>query len=329
MTRETKIGLLVGLAFIIVIGILLSDHMSSTSEPQAAALGSAGGNVREGVTTPGGAGDGSPISAVGAAPADAPQSPVPTRADLARPVAPRPVPAARQHGPVALVPEADAGPGGGEPFADSGGVEPPAIPGPVAARPDAPVRPGDPHELVRRHPDDFVAFGPGPVTPGRPGAAGPSAPRSYTAEAGDSVSRIAARMYGTNTKANRDLLIRANPALQAEGNPVIVGKVYVVPNLPAAPAVASQGNAGNTPPAPAPRATARRDPAPVAGAGEVWYTVKGNDNLWKIAESQLGTGNAWTTIRDLNKDVLKGGETVHPNMRIRLPAKPVMSASAN
>ena len=36
MTRETKIGMLVGLAFIIVIGILLSDHMTSTTEPQRA-----------------------------------------------------------------------------------------------------------------------------------------------------------------------------------------------------------------------------------------------------------------------------------------------------
>ena len=34
MTRETKIGLLVGLAFIIVIGILLSDHIGSTTEPR-------------------------------------------------------------------------------------------------------------------------------------------------------------------------------------------------------------------------------------------------------------------------------------------------------
>src|SRR4051812_40189949 len=118
MARETKIGLLVGLAFIIVIGILLSDHMSSTSEPQAAALGSAGGNVREGVTTPGGS-DGSPISAVGAAPADAPQAPVPTRADLTRPPAPPPpATTGRQRRPVALAPEADvdrAGGGGGGP----------------------------------------------------------------------------------------------------------------------------------------------------------------------------------------------------------------------
>src|SRR6476620_8690780 len=53
MTRETKIGLLVGLAFIIVIGILLSDHLTTSTEPPQATLADAGNNVRSGVTTPG------------------------------------------------------------------------------------------------------------------------------------------------------------------------------------------------------------------------------------------------------------------------------------
>ena len=52
MTRETKIGLLVGLAFIIVIGILLSDHMTATTEPIAAPLANTAGNVRESVEAP-------------------------------------------------------------------------------------------------------------------------------------------------------------------------------------------------------------------------------------------------------------------------------------
>ena len=211
-------------------------------------------------------------------------------------------------------------------------------------------RPGDPRELVLHHPEDFQADGPGggggatpagdSVTP-KPTTGqtrGPAAPKSYTAEPGDSVSRIAAKMYGANTKTNRDLIIRANPPLQAEGNPVIVGKTYVIPNAPAAAAAPSkparQPNEGNSiasgDPAgsngdgagAAPRSNGRKPaPAPAAGPGQVWYTVKDNDNLWKIAEAQLGTGNAWTQIRDLNKDVLKGGETVRPNMRIRLPAR--------
>ena len=141
----------------------------------------------------------------------------------------------------------------------------------------------------------------------------------YTAEAGDSVSRIAARFYGTATKANRDLLVRANPPLQVEGNPVVIGKAYVIPNFPAAGVPAPL--VARSPETPA------RDGA--REAGFVWYTVKDNDSLWKIADQRLGNGSQWTTLRDLNKDVLKGGETVHPNMRIRVPAKPVLSASAN
>ena len=52
MTRETKIGLLVGLAFIIVIGILLSDHMASTTEPTQAALDNAAATSRTAIVVP-------------------------------------------------------------------------------------------------------------------------------------------------------------------------------------------------------------------------------------------------------------------------------------
>ena len=49
MTRETKIGLLVGLAFIIVIGILLSDHINSSNDPAPAAMGKAYDDVTRSV----------------------------------------------------------------------------------------------------------------------------------------------------------------------------------------------------------------------------------------------------------------------------------------
>src|SRR5215218_7989492 len=81
MTRETKIGLLVGLAFIIVIGILLSDHLTSTTEPPQARLTQAGSNVRQGVSVPGGATANPPITTVVAA-APTPQQSIPTKDDL-------------------------------------------------------------------------------------------------------------------------------------------------------------------------------------------------------------------------------------------------------
>jgi len=83
MARDTKIGLLVGLAFIIMVGILLSDHVTSKAEPQQAALTQAGDNVRSGVTTPGAASN-PPITTVPATPTAqvTPQQQVPTKEEL-------------------------------------------------------------------------------------------------------------------------------------------------------------------------------------------------------------------------------------------------------
>src|SRR5438552_7910878 len=83
MTRETKIGLLVGLAFIIVIGILLSDHLTSSTEPPPAPLAGAGSSVRSAVTTPAGAGN-PPITPVVTTPQVTPQQTVLTRNELAQ-----------------------------------------------------------------------------------------------------------------------------------------------------------------------------------------------------------------------------------------------------
>src|SRR4051812_5055318 len=80
MTRETKIGLLVGLAFIIVIGILLSDHLTQSTEPPQATLAVAGNSVRSTVNTPGSSTANPPITSVIPTPAPqvAPGQPVPT-----------------------------------------------------------------------------------------------------------------------------------------------------------------------------------------------------------------------------------------------------------
>src|SRR5215470_14217702 len=53
MTRETKIGLLVGLAFIIIVGILLGDSVRHATDVQPAQLPQVGTNVRTAVATPG------------------------------------------------------------------------------------------------------------------------------------------------------------------------------------------------------------------------------------------------------------------------------------
>ena len=65
----------------------------------------------------------------------------------------------------------------------------------------------------------------------------------------------------------------------------------------------------------------------VAKSPEYFYTVKPGDSLWKIANDQLGSAGAISAIKDLNKDTLKGRDTVQVGMKLRLPAKPIASAS--
>jgi LysM repeat protein len=295
MNRETKIGLLVGLAFIIVVAILLTDHTTTTTDPRPAALPEVGNNVRQSVTTP-------------APPTDNTRPQVPTRADLAKtPVEPvKPPVKIVQVGPETPDSPIAIGPA---PQIDPTTQMP--VMKPVTSKPAKP-------DLVAQHPDELTRVdGPGAANRTTPPAIVP--PKTYVAQAGDSVNRIAARnMPGGNTKTNRDALIKANPTMQADGNPVVIGKTYIIPS---AGAIAQISDSAKRPAVPT-----FVKPAPTP-ANVTWYTVKENDNLWRIAASELGDGNRWQQIKDMNKDLLNGGETVKANQRIRLPRGSTSTAS--
>lgn len=322
MTRETKIGLLVGLAFIIVIGILLSDHLTSTSEPAMAPLAQAGDSVREGVAMPGGA-ETAPVAPVISAPQQiTPPQPVLTRQELTAP-APQPVqivkigpPAAQnaQQPPVTITgpaapPEVVSYPQSIDPGTEVVGADPP----PIITRTPLPGE-NALSQVAQQHGEELVtADG---SQPGQARSPAQTVSGEYIAQSGDSLSKMASKLMGSNSKANREAIIAANPTLRADPNKVIAGRKYMIP-LP-----------GTTPPAAAPspvvEAPAAQTPT-VSSQPEYWYTVKEGDSLWRIAETQLGDGNAYAAIKELNKETLKGGDTVVVNMKLRLPARPVAS----
>src|SRR3954467_13052992 len=125
MTRETKIGMLAGLAFIIVIGILLSDHMTSTTETPRADQARAGSDVRGGTTTPAPA---SPTVRTEIPPPSIPTAPMPTQQEIA---------AGHQQGAQPPVQSIQVGPSGAPPTPTSiqiqQGSNPP--PSPIAIGP--------------------------------------------------------------------------------------------------------------------------------------------------------------------------------------------------
>jgi len=331
MTRETKIGLLVGLAFIIVIGILLSDHMTSTTDPPKAPLSVAGANVRESVAAPT-----SPQAVAASAtapPAVAPVQPVLTQQE----VLPQPAPqqAQRPAGQSSI----QVGPAVTQaqpPTIIQSQPQPPVAQGP-AQSPDSPVtiappagqRRGVSHPLqdvANQHGEEIVPFGSPGANSGATGStpAAPMAPlREYKAQAGDSLSKLAGRFLGANTKANREAIVRANATLQQNPDRIIEGRTYLIPAPPAANSGTPVAAAPAAPsPAPAP---AQTDPA--AAGAFTWYTVKENDSLWRIASDQLGTGTAVKQIKELNADVLKGSDNLQVGTRLRIPPKPVASVN--
>jgi nucleoid-associated protein YgaU len=302
MTRETKIGLLVGLMFIIVIGVLLSDHLTSATRPDMANLAGAGQTAFRGLQTPGG---GNVHLSTELTPPDI----APSATVLAPGEAPRP---------------ADAGSAsvtvGARPGVSPLEVTETAIRTPF---PDAAstltLDPSTPRPGASGNPISPVpAPGPAPDTGslrtvGVPAPVPVPAPanREYKAVAGDTLSKIASRVYGRNTKETRDLIQNANASLKSAPDRIVVGKVYVIPSLPetAAPA-----------PAAAPAAASATEPAPAAAPR--YYVVKPNDNLWRIATQQCGDARAVDAIVKANSDVLKSKtQQLKVGMKLRLPEK--------
>jgi len=361
MTRETKIGLLVGLAFIIVIGILLSDHLTTSTEPPQATLAAAGNNVRSGVTTPG-AGSGSVSATVVTPAAVSPAQTVPTAADLQ----PRPQPV--QPAPQSQVQVAVGGPSAAlkhppapgttndtsttqAPITDTRSTEiandvttsEPVISKapPVQGSPVEPTRPpvvatsndiaAALRDTARAHGEEIVSLG-GSNGTGNTNASGgsnrpgvPAGMKSYIAVDGDSLSKIAAKTMGANTKANRDAIINANASLKQNANLIVAGHAYNIPGtVPSGPS----GTAVTSVATSSPPVIQAPPPAPVQPAStENWYTIKEGDTLTRIAQEQCGSTSAIPAILELNKESLKNPDRVVINTKIKLPNKPLASAT--
>ena len=351
MTRETKIGLLVGLAFIIVIGILLSEHLTTASEPPTAALAQAGGNVRQGMATPGGvsaAGEaglaggpvGGPVggewvrSSGGGQTGEA--GPIPTRSDLS-PAGPGPV--------TILGPVTRSGEGreGNSDFAAGGEAGPVVSRVPAGGSRASANLPADLRAAAARYGESLVPVASIPVSArassdvtGPDGSRGSlnsaasasdadarqpaTSAREYTAKPGDTLSRIASLLPGGNSRANRDAIARLNPSLQKDPNRVIAGRTYLLPAsaMDASTAVASARPAPGSSGARRPAADAPRRTRPA----EV-YVVQPGDNLTRIAISQLGSAEALPLLRELNKDLLNGSDMIRPDMKLKLPPREV------
>jgi LysM repeat protein len=293
MTKEAKVGMLTGLAVIVLIGVLLSEYLGGPAVGGSAA----GNNVATGrmATLPIGETKREEILQPVGVPSMARAGEGAGTGVLAQ------VPAAY----ATLNPQQNAS-------APASAVVPevPVVKAPVSAVPAGPV------ELVSAQRNEMPAT----VQLGdvKPAAAGLSAPavdgaqgaakaapvkasgQEYVIAKGDSLNKIARKFYKSDTSADRGRITAANPSLMKNGQPfLIAGRTIVIPDAPTAAApVAAKTAAGASAksaeagvvihqPGAATAghgvATASAD-APVKAKAGKTYVVKPGDSLEKIAK---------------------------------------------
>lgn len=331
MTREAKIGLLVALAFLLVIGILLSDHVTTSLRTPSAALADIEDSIADGMAAP------------GAVPAPQTQPRLPERAAAEQETIPFVLP--KQ--PAISVGRGDPGTNAQLPILDqvaqgsTAGTETmwdnPGIAGSGTQVPeqDSPLTLMGPTDPATALLEDAVSKGAplelvgggnaGAQTPvNRSGASAMAGVKEYTIQPGDSLSKITAKFLGRDNPANRAILYSLNPKLKAHPDRIIVGETCQVP---ASPDAVQNLRAGTTPPASAGPAAERRaaeKPAPArterpAAPASKSYTVKKGDTLWSIAVKQLGSGARHKEILKLNADKLSSADDIREGMKLKLP----------
>jgi nucleoid-associated protein YgaU len=155
----------------------------------------------------------------------------------------------------------------------------------------------------------------GPALP-KPAPDGPPAgkpavliPRftEYTVREGDTIVRIAKRLYGKDE--HWQSIAKANPRVDPQK--LRAGQTLKVPVDPAN----IQGVLVNPPPHAAPPTAS---PEPPRGAA-IEYVVRPGDTLGEIARSFYGKSSLWQAIVDANRDQISSPEQIRPGMKLRIP----------
>ncbi len=346
MAKETKVGLLIGLALILLVGIILSDLVSGP-EPDAMAQDQAAGFGPQAQ------------SGIYAAPeTDTPAPRHPRSAD--RPTVldrgnAAPVPNAFQTqpafgqspeatraaspAPVRILPSAQPAPGLA-PRLSPPPTRRPDLPetqtreaaAPVAAelpqawRVDravsattAPTPTRDP--AVSATPDDNSFFIPPPE-------ADLGSDRFHVVGLRDSLTAVARKHYGDPNYATG--LAQANPGRVGFGGTLHPGDRLVLPPLDS-PFFASSTAAPADPIAPPP-ALPQRPATPAAASSPApepidTITVAANDTLSGLAARHLGSSQLWDELLSANRNVLQRPEALREGMVLRLPTAPANPAA--
>lgn len=144
---------------------------------------------------------------------------------------------------------------------------------------------------------------------------------SYVVRPGDTLSRIAASHYGSRSSRFIRAIVDANRSLLRDPDVVAVGMTLRLPVMDDSP------RPGNSAAKEVLERTAAADPRETTGASAQttrWYQIRKNDRYATIARDQLGDENRWRELFELNKDKFPDPDAIREGVRIKLPAVSVV-----
>jgi nucleoid-associated protein YgaU len=153
----------------------------------------------------------------------------------------------------------------------------------------------------------------------------PAPSKTYVVGSGDTLAKIARKVYGTsegNRKINITRIFDANRKLLKSPDEIFVGQKLVIP-----PLQAQASDKGKTPDIFNEKSFVKVDSI---GSRHLltnthrpeqdnWHIVQRGDSLWQIAADQLGDGRRSSEIARLNAAVLDDDDSLSVGMRLKMP----------
>lgn len=133
----------------------------------------------------------------------------------------------------------------------------------------------------------------------------------YTVVPGDTLTRIAAKHYGAGSRQFVNAIVDANRTVIANPDVLRAGMELLIPEVP--------GRTHSTEPRATERAATPRPSNRPLEAAYRWYQIKPNDRYITIAREQLGDSGRWHEIYELNKDKFPDPGRIQTGVRIKLP----------
>lgn len=132
---------------------------------------------------------------------------------------------------------------------------------------------------------------------------------------GDTLSKIAARYFGRSSNEAVRAIFEANRSVIKSPDVLRVGVDLVIPHVANAANVAVDAPPKTKATSPRPRKQ-----RPAQDRGFRWYQIKKQDRYFSIARRELGDAGRWHEIHELNKDKFPDPSRIRAGVRIKLPS---------